>query len=126
VSLARAFRASRYEAGGLLLRVGRRAGVDALLARLGAREAALLSAWNPRGRRHPEAWNRRAGRALDAALRRVARFPATSRLGRWHEEMRAAALPWPRARALARRFRQAAILALRRGAPARLIWCGAA
>jgi hypothetical protein len=126
VSLARAFRASRYEAGGVLLRVGQRDGVAALLASLGAREAALLTAWNPRGRRHPAGTNARLQRALSARLRRVAVLPAESCLGRWREEMLAAALPWPRALVLARAFRQAAILALRRGVPARLLWCVAA
>jgi hypothetical protein len=123
MSLARAFRATRYEADGLVLRVGRRDGVDALLARLGAREAALVTAWNPLGRRRGAGANRRAARALAAALRRVKALPAGSRLAGWHEEMLAVALPWPRAVALARRFRQAAILALRRGAAARLVWC---
>jgi len=126
VSLARAFRASRYEAGGAVLQVGRRAGVDALLARLGSREGALLTAWNARGRRRPAGINARLQRALAARLRRVAALAAESRLGRWREEMLAAALPWPRALVLARGFRQAAILALRHGAPARLLWCVAA
>jgi hypothetical protein len=121
--LAKAFAASRYEVAGAVLRVGGRRGVDALLARLRAREAALLTAWNPLGRRRPEGANRHAQRALDTALHHVATLPAASGLGAWREEMRAVALPWARALRLARRFRQAAILALRRGAPARLLWC---
>lgn len=124
--LARPFAASRYEAAGLVLRVGGRAGVAALLARLGSREAALLTAWNPRARPQPEGRNRRAARALDWHLRRIRVLAAESRLRSWREEMRAAALPRPRAVVLARRFRQAAIIVLRRGAPARLVWCGPA
>lgn len=124
--LARGWRVTAYEAAGATARLGRRSrAMDALLAAAGVREAAFLGAGNPLSRKRPAAWNA----AMLARLRRlVRRAGLRSAEGAGH----AARPPWReehlllfgdsrRAAVLARRFRQHAILRLRRGAPARLI-----
>ncbi len=114
------YRATAYQACSFTVHIGRRA--DALLRTIGAREACFLGADNPRSRRMPPGWNRRARLRLAAALRRVPTSPATGTWRRWSEAHLLAALPKLRARVLARRFRQNAIVVLRHGAPAALLW----
>lgn len=120
--LLRAFRATRYEAAGAVARVGRRSrGIDSLLACVGACEAAFITAWNPRSRRMPPGWNRR----MQDRLRRAAPGPPLAegfgRAGRWAEHHLLLAGDPRRLLVLARRFRQHAILLVRRGRPARLL-----
>lgn len=115
-----AYLATAYEACGITVRIGRRA--DDLLRLIGAREACFLGADNPRSRRMPPGWNRRARRRLAASLRRVPTWPATGTWRGWLEAHILTTLPTPRAHRLARRFRQNAIVVLRQGAPARLLW----
>jgi len=115
-----AYLATAYEACGITIKIGRRA--DDLLRLIGAREACFLGADNPRSCRMPPGWNRRAQRRLAATLRRVPTWPATGTWRGWSEAHTLAALPAARARVLARRFRQNAIVVLRQGAPARLLW----
>ncbi len=117
-----AYLATKYSACGVTVRIGRRA--DHLLRLIGAREACFLGADNPRSRRMPPGWNRRARLRLAATLRRVPTWPATGTWRGWSEAHTLAALPTPRARVLARRFRQSAIVVLRQGAPAGLLWTG--
>jgi len=114
--------ATAYEACGVTVRIGRRA--DDLLRLIGAREACFLGADNPRSRRMPLGWNRRARLRLATALRRIQTWPASGTWRGWSEAHTLAALPPPRARVLARRFRQDAIVLLRQGVPARLLWTG--
>lgn len=121
--LAAAYRRSVFRAGEVVARVGRRsASGDAWLAGQGAREGAMVTAWNPMSRRHPRGWNDRAQARLRAAARRFPMAEGFSGTARWQEhnvllagDVRAIAM-------LARRFRQAAILVLRRGQVARLGW----
>ncbi|MCS6930670.1 MAG: DUF3293 domain-containing protein [Acetobacteraceae bacterium] len=121
--MLRAWRATAYRlATGALVRIGRRSpAADLLLERLGARCGAIMTAWNPLGRRRPDGWNRRAGTRLAAAVRRIPAVPAEGRLGDWREEGLLLAGDPRRAIVLARRFRQAGIVVIRRGAPARLL-----
>lgn len=114
-----AYLRTAYEAGGVVVRIGRRsAAMDALLR---GRHAAFITAWNPMSRRRPRGWNER----MLARLRQAAR-------GRIIAEGWGSARGWaerhllvagdPRALAvLARRFRQAAVVAVAPGRAARLV-----
>lgn len=124
-ALRRAYARTAYGAEGATARIGRRdAGIDALLARMGVRQGAFLTAWNPWSRRMPRGWNERMLARLQQAARR---WPAAEGWGRgegrglpWAERhLLVGADPRPLAR-LARRFRQHAIVVVRAGAPARL------
>lgn len=120
--LLAAYRRTEYEAAGAVARIGRRgAAVDALLRRLGAREGAFVTAWNPLSRRTPPGRNAR----MMARLREAARgLPSAEGEGRgrgWSERHLLLAADPRRAAVLARRFRQNAIVAVRVGAPARLV-----
>ncbi len=125
--LERAYRRSSYEAAGAVARVGRRSpALEAVLARLGggggARQGGFLGAWNPLSRRMPPSWNRR----MQARLMQVARrLPAAAGWGGtacWQEAHCLFAADPRRLAVLARRFRQAAFVLVRRGQPARLCW----
>jgi hypothetical protein len=101
------------------VRIGRRA-PEALFARVGARGATLMTAWNPTSRRMPEGWNHRMQRRLRQCLRRFKILDAEGSLHRWHEAMLlVAGDPRPVVR-LAVRFRQRAVVMLRRGRKVRL------
>ncbi len=118
-AVLRSYRLSTYRAGPVVARVGR---VPRGMTGYGPRETlAMLSAANPGGRLMPEGWNRRAMRRLEQALRRVPHVAGEGRLGRWGEPLLLARLPARPAAILARRFRQNAIVVLRRDRPARLV-----
>jgi hypothetical protein len=120
--LLTAYRRTDYEADGAVARVGRRsASVDALLRRLRAREGAFVTAWNPWSRRMPAGWNARMVARLREASRRVPSAEGEGRGRGWSERHLLLAGDPRRAAALARRFRQNAIVAVRAGAPARLV-----
>ncbi len=120
--LLAAYRRTDYEAAGAVARVGRRsAAVDALLRRLGAREGAFVTAWNPRSRRMPPGWNARMMARLREAVRRLPSAEGEGRGRGWSERHLLLAADPRRAAALARRFRQNAMVARRIGAPARLV-----
>ena len=117
-----AYRRTGYEAAGAVARVGRRAAaVDALLRRLGAREGAFVTAWNPWSRRMPAGWNARMIARLREASRRLPSAEGEGRGRGWSERHLLLAAGPRRAAVLARRFRQNAIVAARIGAPARLV-----
>jgi len=123
--LRRGWRLTRYMAGPAGVRLGARsAEMDALLARAGVRQAAFVTAWNPLSRRRPRVWN-------EAMMARLKQIAARAGIAMVEGEGRADRPAWAeahlllfgdprRAAVLARRFRQHAILLLRRGAPARL------
>jgi hypothetical protein len=120
--LLRAWRATSYEAGGVTVRIGQRSGaVDALLRRLGARQGAVLGAWNPQGRRRSAGLNHRAQARLAAASRRLPGVEGRGSHRGWSEDHLLLAVDPRRATVLARRFRQAGLVLLLRGAPARLV-----
>ena len=120
--LLAAYRRTEYEAGGAAARVGRRsASVDALLHRLGARQGAFVTAWNPWSRRMPAGWNARMTARLREASRRLPSAEGQGRGRGWSERHLLIAADPRRAAVLARRFRQNAIVVARIGAPARLV-----
>ncbi|WP_323991389.1 DUF3293 domain-containing protein [Nguyenibacter sp. L1] len=127
VPTARAYRRSTYHAGGMVLRVGCRpvAGQGDAQGdrRSGIRgDIVFISAANPGGRRRPDGWNERMMARLAAHLAGVPARRGEGRLGRWGEPLFAARMPLARARVLARRFRQNALLLVRDGGPARLVF----
>ena len=120
--LLAAYGRTEYEAAGAVARVGKRgAAVDALLRRLGAREGAFVTAWNPLSRRTPPGRNARMMARLREAARRLPSAEGEGRGRNWSERHLLLAAGPRRAAVLARRFRQNAILAVRTGAPARLV-----
>lgn len=117
------YRLSPIVACPIALRIGARSfAADALLARFGVQEAVLVTAWNPRSRRMPDGWNRRMQAGLAACLRRRAVLPAEGAWRGWREAHLLVLGPAQPVEALARRFRQTAVVTLRRGAPVRLAW----
>jgi len=113
-SLHQAYSAAEYRVAGCALRIGRRSfALDGLLLGMGAREAVLITACNPRGRLSSENRNAAMMRRLQAALRRRTSFPAQSGAGRWTEAQFLAACPEAWACVVARRFGQNALVVLR-------------
>jgi hypothetical protein len=119
--LLAAYRRTEYEAEGAVARVGRRgASVDALLRRLGARQGAFVTAWNPWSRRMPARCNARMMARLREAARRLPSAEGEGTGRGWSERHLLLAADPRRAAVLARRFRQSAVVVARIGAPARL------
>ena len=122
----RAWRGTAYEAAGAVARVGRRsASLDGLLSRLRMRQGGFVTAWNPHGHRMPLRWNQRMQARLCEAARRL---PAAA----GHGTGRTSGSGWKEAHlllgggpgrlvVLARRFRQAGVVLVRQGQPARLL-----
>lgn len=102
-----------------MARIGRRC--PALDPVVGRRAGAFITAWNPWGRRCPVRLNRRADLALQGWLRAVRCLPGAGQGRGWREEHWFAVMDLRRAAMLGRRFRQAAVVTLRRGQPARLL-----
>lgn len=133
--LSRAWRATLFEADGIAVPLApdprhpglwrRRGGaVAALLAALRVRQAAFTGAWNPASRRHPCGWNRRRLARLREAARRIPQRDGMGRACRprpWGEEHLLLGAPAARCAVLARRFRQNAILVVRRIGPSRMM-----
>lgn len=120
--LLAAYRRTDYEADGAVARIGERsAAVDALLRRLGAREGAFVTAWNPWSRRAQAGRNARMMARLREASRRLRAAEGEGRGRGWSERHLLLAADPHRAAVLARRFRQSAMVVVRTGAPARLV-----
>ena len=94
------------------IRIGHRAALEHV--------AVLLTAANPRSRRMPSGWNARMNRALADAARRLNPVPAEGRLRDWREEGFLIEAPPARAATLGRRFRQNAVVVVRRDRPVEL------
>ena len=121
--LFRAYRASCYFAGAHVTRIGHRApALDALLGSWRAQEGVFIAAGNPFSRRIAEGWNARRHTALRERLRRLHYVEGRGGAKRWWEAHCFIGISAARGRRLARLFRQNAMVALRRGAKARLIW----
>ena len=121
--LRRAYLRTRYSVQGHELRIGRRTpAIDALLSHYTRSEGVLVTAWNPRSRVMPRGWNERQQRRLLAQLRRHRALPAAGGLGRWHEDHVFVLAPLAVVRPLARLFRQHAVVVVRRGQRARLVF----
>lgn len=114
-----AYLRTAYEAGGVVVRIGRRsAAMDSLLR---GRHAAFITAWNPMSRKMPRGWNERMlARMRQAARGRIIAEGWGSARG-WAERHLLVAGD-PRAMVvLARRFRQAAIVVVAPRRKARLV-----
>ncbi|UPY39187.1 DUF3293 domain-containing protein [Sediminicoccus sp. KRV36] len=123
MTLAEAYRRTIFRAGPVLARPGMRSvSADEWLAGLAARQAAFITAWNPMSRRHPPGWNLRRQAALRGALRRKPALEGMSGTRFWQEHNLLVAADARLLLRVARQFRQAAILCLRRGQPARLLF----
>ena len=121
--LLRAYRASCYFAGAHAARIGQRApGLDALLRSWRAQEGVFIAACNPFSRRHPDGWNARRHALLRDRLRCLHYVEGRGGTKRWWEAHYFIGISAARGKPLARLFRQNAMVALRRGAKARLIW----
>lgn len=127
--LERAYRTTTYAAGTLRLRIGARdAALDAMLDKMGAREWAYLTAWNPRGEPQSEAENRAGMRRLQAMLD-AGDYEAIGGEAEgddrvWPAEPSVLILDIARedAEAIGRVFDQVAIVAGTRGGVAELVW----
>jgi hypothetical protein len=120
--LLRIYRETRYEAGGIAVRIGRRsAAMDHLLRQLGSTRGGFITAWNPASRLLPEGINRRRQKRLVACLRRHPSRPALGSLRGWREEHLLVAADHRILAGIARRDGQNAIVLLRTGEPARLL-----
>jgi hypothetical protein len=121
--LFRAYRASCYFAGAHAARIGQRApGLDALLRGWRVQEGVFIAAGNPFSRRMPPGWNAQRDTALRVRLRRLHYVEGRGGAKRWWEAHCFIGISVSRGKPLARLFRQNAMVALRRGAKARLIW----
>ena len=119
----RAYRVSSYFAGAHAARIGQRApGLDALLRGWRAREGVFIAAGNPFSQRMPQGWNARRQAALRDRLRRLHYVEGQGGAKRWWEAHCFIGIGAARGKPLARLFRQNAMVALRRGGRARLIW----
>jgi hypothetical protein len=104
--LLAAYRRTLYVVGDKAVRIGQRSE---------AGNAVLITAWNPHSRRMPAGWNQRMQTRLIERLRSTQYAPATGAGRRWAEDHVMVAMPVAKAAVLARRFRQNAIVVLRRG-----------
>jgi len=116
-----AYRRTHYNAGDIEVRIGFRSpAMDRALTVYRAREAVLITAYNPFSRVMPPRWNHRMQSRLAQALRRRPTVPATGTLRRWSEAHLLVLGDARPIRKLAGRFRQNSIVILRPGQPARL------
>jgi hypothetical protein len=120
--LARAYRLTCYRCGPATLRIGRRC--PALDRVVGRQTLVLLTAWNPLSRLMPAGWNRRVQRRLRAQLRHRRVIDGSGALGRWHEDLLGVIGDRRPAVRLARRFRQRAVVVLRRRQAVRVVVLG--
>ena len=121
--LRAAFLRTTYEAGGIACHVGaRNAAVDALLHARCLRSAGFVTAWNPFSRPMPPGWNRRFQARLREAARGAVLAEGWGRGRGWAEHHLLLASDPRRIAVLARRFRQHAVVTVRPGHPARLLW----
>ncbi|MBV8573840.1 MAG: DUF3293 domain-containing protein [Acetobacteraceae bacterium] len=124
-SLLRPYLETDYEAAGAIARVGRRsAKIDRLLLAMGVREGAFVTAWNPLSKRKPIRWNERMQARL---LEHIRRLPSSAGRGTgrgWSEQHLLVGGDIRRIVVLAGRFRQRAIVVVRRLQPARLFMLG--
>ncbi|HZH27778.1 MAG TPA: DUF3293 domain-containing protein [Azospirillaceae bacterium] len=129
--LQAAYRGTRYTAGddATHVRLGERsAAIDAVLDAHNARSGVFITAWNPLSRPTGEADNKAATERLRAALVGWPHLPHRG-IGldpSWTPEEGFFVLDMPEdeAVALAGRFGQVAIVAIRKGEPARLLLTG--
>ncbi|MBM3593084.1 MAG: DUF3293 domain-containing protein [Alphaproteobacteria bacterium] len=121
--LERDYRASCYFAGAHAARIGQHApALDGLLSGWRVHEGVFIAAGNPFSRRMPPGWNTRRHAALRERLRGLPYLEGKGGAKSWWEAHCFIGISAARGRQLARLSRQNAMVALRRGAKARLIW----
>ena len=122
-SLLRAYRKTDYRIACCVVRIGRRApAIDRVLVSHRAREAALVTAYNPFSRRRPLGWNRRMQSRLAQAARRYTTLPAEGAWRGWSEDHLLLLANRRKVLCLAHRFRQHAIVSIRIGQPAYVLF----
>jgi hypothetical protein len=120
-ALGAAYARTDYEAGGIVVRIGRRsAAMDALLRAHGVGEAGFVTAWNPFSRKMPRGWNERMNARLRESVRGRVLSEGWGRGRGWVERHLLLAGNPRRLTKLARRFRQNAVVLVAPGRPARL------
>ncbi|MFN7306714.1 MAG: DUF3293 domain-containing protein [Alphaproteobacteria bacterium] len=121
--LERAYRASCYFAGAHGVRIGQCApALDALLGSWRAQEGVFIAAGNPFSRRMAPGWNARRHMALRERLRALPYVEGKGGAKRWWEVHCFIGISAARGKRLARLFRQKAMVVLRRGGTARLVY----
>jgi hypothetical protein len=119
--LLNAYRRTRYAAGPAEVRIGRRSpSMDRILAGHRARIGVFVTAWNPFSRRMPAGWNKRMQARLRERLRRCVMLAAEGVWRSWREDHFVVLTAPAFVLRLARQFRQAAVVIVRRGQPAAL------
>ncbi|WP_428483430.1 DUF3293 domain-containing protein [Rhodopila sp.] len=117
-----AYRQSRYEAAGAVVRIGcRSVAMDRLLSVHRSRTGTFVTAFNPFSRRMPLGWNRRMQARLEQTARR---WPALAAKGSWRGWCEAHLLlfgNWRPAIRLARSFRQNAVVIIHLRQSGRLV-----
>jgi hypothetical protein len=130
--LVSAYKATDYVAHGnswvVVIRIGRHSlVVDRLLARMHARNAAFITAWNPFSRELSveanEYWDRELKRYLSARGFAFVEGEGRGRTGEWPPEpsILAFGISCTEASAIGRRYRQNAVVYVSRGRPAELV-----
>jgi hypothetical protein len=120
--LLNAYRQTSYLAGKVEVRIARRSSaMDELLTAHGARAGVFVTAWNPLSRRMPPGWNRRMQQRLKQRLQRYSTVPAEGAWRLWHEQHLLLFADPRIGLKLARTFRQAAIVVVKRGQSAALM-----
>jgi hypothetical protein len=121
-ALLRAYRTTCYEVEGVEVRIGKRSrAMDGLLLSYGVREAVFITAYNPYSRVMPPGWNRRMQARLRGFARRRPVLSGIGSLRRWSEAHLIVFGEATPVRQLARRFRQYAIVVVRKGHPPRIL-----
>jgi hypothetical protein len=131
-TLVAAYRATDYvvhSSGGIVvIQIGHRSlAVDRLLARMHARSAAFVTAWNPFSRRSSfeanKYWDCELKRYLSVHGFAFLKGEGRGRIGEWPPEPSVLAfeISRPKASVVGRRFRQNAVVYLRLGRPAELV-----
>ncbi|MDB5415967.1 MAG: hypothetical protein JWR10_4302 [Rubritepida sp.] len=111
-----AYRHTLYRAGDVAVRVGRRC------PEVHARQAWFIGAWNPFSRKMPDRWNDAAHARLLRDVRALPFREGEGSLGGWRERMLLVIADSATVFRLACRYRQAAVVLVPRGRPARLVY----
>jgi hypothetical protein len=120
--LLRAYRSTCYRVEGIEIRIGRRSpGMDELLRSHAVLQAGFVTAYNPYARPMPVGWNQRMQARLRQAVRRYPVLSGSGTWRRWSEAHLIVLGDCRLVRHIARRFRQRAIVIIRRRQPARLV-----
>ena len=122
IAMRAAYARTAYEAAGIVTRIGRRsAALDALLLERGVRNAGFVTAWNPYSRPMPRGWNDRMLERLRQAARGHVLAEGWGRGRFWGEEHLLLAGDPRWIAAIARRFRQHALVMVAPRHPARIV-----